>query len=455
MIKILSISILLSVAANMASPTASSDQADHYTPDQIKADLDGWMQWLHITHPKLTYTIKDIDEFYAQVEKIRAGITGPLSRRDLWRKLTPLNKTLSDAHLMVGFQSNEQFLKKELTHGVKLFPFDVAVSEHNELIIVGKTDDRGAEFSGFKITSVNGVATKELLPEILQRQNGDTDLHRRILAGKRWSFLYLATFGSADAFNLVLEKNGKAQKISVSGHSDIQKTIYRTNNFEDVYSCKVGGNKTAYVKVGDFYWHDFDEYLAFMDSCFTKLKQAGTQKLVMDIRENGGGDDKFWIQGVMKYVAHVPYRHASAYQVRILAGSRDPGEVVGEVVAGELTGLRQPVKDVKNKFGGDFYLLVGPYTYSSAILFSNAVKDHAIGTMVGTPTAGKRGQTGGTQRYIFPNTGLKAVSPRFILQPPAGGDSHASVGVDIPLDTDGMDAGTALEVFMQALDASE
>ena len=92
---------------------------------------------------------------------------------------------------------------------------------------------------------------------------------------------------------------------------------------------------------------------------------------------------------------------------------------------------------------------------ASAILFANTFKDHQVGLVAGAATGGKRGQTGGIQRFILPNTGLKAVSPRFILQPPSGGDSLAPVTVDIPLEIDRFSDDTALISLLEQLDTQE
>ncbi|SDD42112.1 S41 family peptidase [Kordiimonas lacus] len=439
-------------AADKPTPVTAPQEA-HYTPEQVQADIDGWMHWLHRTHPQLTYTIKDIDAFYAQVQGLKESIDAPLTKAELWQKLTPINETFSDAHLMVGYKSNEEYLKQQLSQGAKLFPLDVAITDQDTVIIKSLAGGAPTGLRGSEIVAINGTPVGKFLPELLKRQHGDTPSHRRTIAAKRWSFLYLATFGSTDSFDISFEQDGATRTISLPGHGDIQKTAYATETLENTYACEMRGEATAYLRVDSYYWEDVDGYLAFMDNCFTSFKEAGAEKLIVDIRENGGGDDMFWMAGQMQYIAQVPYRHGSSFKVRILEKYRDPGEVVGDVVSGEISRMRPPETDLKNAFDGDFYLMVGPYTYSSSILFANAVKDHGIGKIVGVPTEGKRGQTGGTQRYMFPNTGLKAVSPRFILQPPKGGDSQAPVPVDIPLDTAGLDGDKALDAFIQTIEA--
>lgn len=448
-IQILCTAALLAVTA----PTAAEEPT--FTPEEILSDLDDWQQWLHSTHPQLTYTIKDIDTFYAELKSIRDGIDGPLTQDELWQRLTPLNTIFSDGHFVVGYASKTAFLKRRLKEGAGLFPYDVSIDNTGALVITSKAGGAPSEHRGYKIHSINGVPTSDILADILPRVNSDTDRQRRVMTSKRWSFLYLATRGSADKFRLTLEKNGTQKEITTPAHSDIEKTAYKTRVFTDRFSCEPRADGIAYLKVDSFSWRDHREYLDFMDQCFTTLKQQGSKALVVDVRENGGGNDDAWMAGILKYVAKVPYKQGGKYQSRILARYRDPGQTIGDIETGELTRMIQPVSDLENRFDGDFYLLIGPYTYSSSILFANAVKDHNLGTLVGTPTGGKRGQTGGTQAFNFANTGLRAVSPRFILHPPSGGDSHAPVSVDIPLDTEGLNREEALEAFMLRLAAED
>ena len=67
------------------------------------------------------------------------------------------------------------------------------------------------------------------------------------------------------------------------------------------------------------------------------------------------------------------------------------------------------------------YILIGPRTYSSAVLFANVVHTFQFGTIVGEGGAARINQSGGVQSIRLPQSGLMMWWPRLILTNPAGG----------------------------------
>ena len=137
------------------------------------------------------------------------------------------------------------------------------------------------------------------------------------------------------------------------------------------------------------------------------------------MRANGGGDDDFWIEGILPYVATKPYRWASTYRKRVLEEYRDEGETTGDIVSGEIDRWIQPEPGNPLRFSGKVYVLIGRSTYSSAILFSNVVQDFGFGVVAGTGGSARANQTGGVQKSTLPNSGLVLWWPRFILARPS------------------------------------
>ena len=93
---------------------------------------------------------------------------------------------------------------------------------------------------------------------------------------------------------------------------------------------------------------------------------------------------------------------------------------MGAIVDGEIETWFPPDPDPKHRFNGKTYVLVGPGTYSSAVLFANVMRDFGFGTLIGTGGSVRQDQSGGTRRTTLPNTGLIVVAPRFVLRRPSG-----------------------------------
>ncbi|MEW6982860.1 S41 family peptidase [Colwelliaceae bacterium 6471] len=153
---------------------------------------------------------------------------------------------------------------------------------------------------------------------------------------------------------------------------------------------------------------------------YQSLIEGNIQHLIIDVRNNPGGDDDMWKQGLLTYIADKPYRHTSRYTKKIIAKYMDKGEIEGEVVSAEYDKYEMPSEDESLRFQGQVSVVVGKITYSSAILFANTMQDFGFAEIVGEKSAGYSWQTGGIQFFTFPHSGLKAVSPRFYLVRPSG-----------------------------------
>ena len=192
----------------------------------------------------------------------------------------------------------------------------------------------------------------------------------------------------------------------------------------------------AVLKIKSFRsYEEKEKFTDFFDSFFTSIAEKNIRRLYIDIRGNGGGDDT-WKQAIMPYIASNPWRSGSTYKVKILSGQGSDKHAVGDVVNGEVESFEKVNSDLPNKFRGEVVILVDGFSYSSSILFINVVQDFCFGLVAGDAIGGKVGQTGGTQKLVLDNSGLKAISPRFILNKPKGGDGLDIVKIDLPINYD-------------------
>lgn len=113
-------------------------------------------------------------------------------------------------------------------------------------------------------------------------------------------------------------------------------------------------------------------------------------------------------------------RWGSTYRKRVIEAYRDEGETLGSVVTGSIDRLIEPEPDHPLHFDGRVYVLVGPATYSSAVLLTNVMQDFGFGTVAGTGGSVRSRQSGGVQRTKLPNSALVLWWPRFVLDRPAG-----------------------------------
>ncbi|MCG7536641.1 S41 family peptidase [Pseudoalteromonas sp. OOF1S-7] len=415
-----------------------------HSAEAIQADINQWVHWVHATHPDLTHSIENVDAFYARIDALRDTLNEAMTGEQVWREFASLNAIMADGHLSIGDGTNAQW-RQWIAQGVELFPFEVALSEQG-LQVVGELGGGSSEHDGKYITQINGVPTAEVIAALLQRIEGDNDAFRSALLARRFAMTYRLMYGATDAFTVTLDKG---QTVQVAALNKAPKSI-KQRTFDENFNLKLLDNQQALLTIKQFGWNEPDAYFQFMAETFERLNKARIQHLMIDISDNTGGDDVYWKRGILKYIATKPYRHGSTYQVRILEKYRDPGEVIGSVLSGELTKVTQPDTSPGSLFKGKVSVLTGPLTYSSSVLFANTIQDYGLATLVGTPTGGRSSQSGGIQFLTLKHTGIRAVAPRFILDRPSGTQQMTPVQPDIVIAPQGLSKEAFIAKAMSA-----
>lgn len=395
----------------------------------LKKDLDDWFSWIHETHPDLSHRIKNIDAFYKNYDSIKDNIKESMTALEFSRKISTLNKTLSDGHMAIGTSSVEYFYDF-LDNGGVLFPFEVVFHKNNLLIKSDLGTTSPNKYTSYRITKINKVKVETILQDLLARISGDSETQQKAILSRSFSRSFHYLYGEFKKFDIEYEVNGSKNILNVNGVNK-KPTYYKIDeHFNDNYKFEVIDKKNALLTVGSFYWKNREQYFSFMNDAFKTLKEKKIEHLIIDIRENGGGDDEYWMDGILKYIANKPYKWGSKYKVKIIANSRDKGEVIGSVKTGNIDKFIPVNKTTPYKFNGNVSVLIGPFSYSSSILFANTVQDYKFGTLIGENTGGKSTQTGGLQIMVLKNSKLKAYSPRFILERPNGAKNHEFVVPD-------------------------
>lgn len=178
------------------------------------------------------------------------------------------------------------------------------------------------------------------------------------------------------------------------------------------------------------------------------MKAAGTRTLVIDVRHNGGGDDAMWLQGLLPHIADRPYRWASRYTKKVIREDPAKPERIGEVLSGTVETWSSPAPADPLHFDGKVYVLIGPGTYSSAVLFANTVQDFRFATLVGEGGSVRSTQTGGVQKIALAQTGLALWCPRLLLVRPSGASAPVWLEPDVRIDDDPLRPNAMLDATL-------
>jgi hypothetical protein len=428
------------------APVRAASEPPTFSPQQLQEDLAALEAAIARIHPDVRHSVDEVQLKQALAD-VRAQLSRKLTRDEAWVALSALNPILADGHLVASFPGGAKSeVKRHLQAGGLLFPFGVHIDAQGEVFVTSKASGEPTALQGARLEAIDGMPGREVSARLLAHMNGDTPGLRAQLASQRFSFMYWKLAGDRRSYRL---RVGGVESV-VAGTSDVP-LAYRDPAFEGLFRFELLGNQQAVLSIGEFYWQDKAKFYELTKAAFTRMREAGTRTLIIDIRANSGGDDDMWLEGLMPYVATKPYRNGSDYVVKIIEGRQKEGQKVGDVVAGTQS-WNEPVLDNPLRFTGKTYVLIGPATYSSAVLFANVVHDFGFATLAGTGGYARSTQSGGTQNVKLPHTQINLVVPRFVLKRPSG--AGGLLQPDILVIDDPLRPQAALEALLQLTSAT-
>jgi hypothetical protein len=413
-------SSLISTALALLATPAHATSVSTYDPAALRADLRFALDTIEHQHPDLRHSVTTA-KLEQQGQRVRRQLDHPMSQAEAWAALAQLNPVLADGHLFIGLPDWRRQSAEAIRQGAEFFPFEIRLDAKGFPIITAALGGAATPFAGRRILRIDRDDARAVTRSFLARAHGDTPAFRKALVAQRWWLFFATLYGTPAAYDLVLSGSGKPQHV-VASHV-LPAILQRDADFDRLFACRIDADGTAQLTVASFVWEDKARFLQFTHDCFGRMKAAAASRLVIDVSANGGGDDDMWKDGILRYIATRPYKQGSTYLKR---------ERTGSVTAGSIETPTQPVADDPLHFIGKVTVLIGPLTYSSAVLFSNVVRDYGFGSLVGTGGAARIRQSGGVQSVRLPNTGLVLSYPRFVLDPPSGSRGPTYLQPDDP-----------------------
>lgn len=195
----------------------------------------------------------------------------------------------------------------------------------------------------------------------------------------------------------------------------------------------------AYLRPGPFYnsevtsggpepSYETSAFCQFLEKAFQRILASRAGRLIIDLRNNPGGDNSF-SDPMVAWFAREPFRFASSFRLKASAATKaqyatqesggDP--VLAQLMAAE---ARQPngaryafdlplVQPRKGKrYRGKIYVLVNRHSYSNATTTAALIQDYRFGTILGEETADLPTSFASVLHFGLPRTGLTVTYPK-------------------------------------------
>jgi hypothetical protein len=377
--------------------------------------------------------VQDIDTLFSNIEKVHVNMYETCPKQHIekdietlkkklatngnalyfYTQVTPLVVNLEDGHTNVAFP----FDALENVPNLALFPFHVHVTSPEKSVFVAENPVQPQNIIpvGAKIISINNREAKVYVEEMMKYVSAEKDFYKIELLEYFFTPL-LYTLYQDSVFNIKYIYNGKKQTIKVKGISfkeKFEKLFQQSNSEADIpYTFTILQNSN--IGVIDFKsFADIDKFKLFLDSTFQILQKNNIKNLIIDIRENSGGNSDLGDE-LLQYISPVPFAQFGKTIVKTSDikkqffkshYNKNITKPNGIEVINEDTKLNE-LRDHNLRYKGNVYLLISHKTFSAAASFAWTFKYFKAGTVIGEETGGLAVCFSNNVTQKLPNSGL-------------------------------------------------
>ena len=401
------------------------------------SDIDFLINKYEKIHPNL-YAYQSEDIFKEQIQNLKNEINDSLTSFDIWLKLCPIINGLKHGHTDVEVnQEDAQLVFGDfINKGYKFLPFSVYLIDSTVCVRDIYTHSSDLK-PGDKILSINGNKIEDVVSKLIGYQSGELYNYRLHYVERTFIWDYPLYYPST-SFEITYQTQNKTKITKLNGitYEDTEK--YTAEVFKELpkYHFEVIKDSIGLISYNSCEGIDENVFKNFLDSTFSVLKQKKIQNLVIDIRQNGGGNSDL-NSILLQYVYDKTFSSYKSIDVKITEDIRKIHEFYAKFQNDTIIQL-----DVKRNnsgkinrpfFSGNVFILTSVQTFSSGADCAMLFKDFNIGTIIGQETGGLPSCYGDSYYFKLPNSGLEArVSFKTFIRP-SGINDGKGVLPDVPI----------------------
>jgi predicted O-methyltransferase YrrM len=366
--------------------------------EELQADFQQMQELMKKGH-NILYKFTDKAAFDLFVDTQYAKIDRPMSLAEFYRIISPVLAKIGCGHSSIWLPKD--YWKNT---SVKLMPLRVVFLDGKAYVWrFYRTVEDIPE--GVEIISINGKPISEILEALKNNISADGYMDSRKLykINQAPSFFYALQFGFPDKFRFVFRYSAQSEpqvfecdpvdlKTIENAQAEINTTEFNPLDFTlDLEILEP--NSPAVLTIRSFvYYENPEKFNDFIDEVFVKIKKLKIKNLLLDLRNNGGGNP-FCTSHLFSYLIpeSLPY-FAEEYR--------------------RYDQLAKPIPRAENAFQGRLITLINGGCFSSTPHLCALFKYHKIGTFVGTEAGATYTCNGATREIKLSHTGFIAVVSR-------------------------------------------
>ena len=400
-LKIISITLILYITVAVTYCQAQNDYAKKIPPELLKQDFRVLRDSLQNLHAGL-YRYKTEGEMNALFDRCYQHLDHPMTETDFFAIVSSLVSSIEDGHTECFLP---QDMIKAIIGGVKIFPIQPKYIGEKAYVPCGTK-----EFAaGTEIVKIDDKPVNEIRKQLFSLLSSDgsieTEKYVKINDGHDpFSYLYFVVYGEKADFKITYKTStgGLAEKTLPANFfpkmecAPVRPVINQYLTLE--YKPDGVAVMTLKTFANEYLEKTKENFENFLAASFKELKEKKITKLIVDLRENGGGEDTNGLL-LYRYLAGKPFRYYASLNSTKQVITDHPN-----------LGIQQPEE---NNFAGKVEFLIGGKSFSGAAEFSSIARTNSRGVFIGEETAGGYyGNTSGSKiALILPNTKIRVNIP--------------------------------------------
>lgn len=476
MIRLFCLSFLLiaACAPKIAEPPAEP----RYQPDQLRADFAQLYTELQAAHFDL-YARRNKPDFDALYQRMHAELKQPMNHFQaqlFFQRFVAYGRV---AHARVDLLPDTW--QRYRNQGGKAFPLYLRFAHGRSYV----ADDRSGEAAveeGDELLSVDRQPVQQWLKDVHALVSADNAALRDAQLESRLPVLVWASKGPAEQYELALRKADNriltltipARTRSEFEAAGTEREAFFALDWDARVAKRLAGN-IAYLRPGPFYdnrpdaaspW-DNTAFASFIDAAFADFKAHGAQTLLIDLRNNPGGDNSF-SDHLLAWIANKPFRFTNRFEIRVSeqttranrkrlenASSDSMSAKLDAAYQGKAAGslVNFPLPWVQPRaepFTGRVVVLINRHSYSNAVSVATIVQDYGFGSLMGEETSDLASTYGAMESFKLAHTGIEVGYPKARILRPSG-DTKARGAIPDTLIETPIRPSTEDEVLNQAI----
>jgi hypothetical protein len=423
-----------------SQPVTPKSFTELIPPEKLKDDLDFLFKTIEQTHPNM-YAYIDEAEFSKLKNSLYARADSAMNRKQLYWLLAPVIAGLKSGHTQVLPLVDE--LMTSLGAGGKVYALTLDCTHEPPVLV----DYAGASALpvGGTVLSINHEEADKMIARYAGCMASEGNRSNRPVLARLLPVLLWLDYGTDKPLALTIraidgaEGDYTVEPVTLKEVRESRESKKSQGDYSYRYLSDHGAAIIEWKSFGDR-----QKFQGFLGGAFKDIQDKKASCVIIDLRENPGGNSELG-QDMMDYLYDKPYTQFTRIDIKIspllrqqqpwsidLAKSvlkgREPND--GEVVSIPTDISPVEVRPSENPFRykGQVYVLIGPKTGSSAVMFASMAKYYHIATLVGEETGDTTVCYGDTLHFNLPNSKLQiGVACKYFVNVGGKPDGHGVI----------------------------